>query len=61
MRREPERAALSLRSLRLALPTLALDIDTPDDLARLGETDRAIGQNTLSVYEQLRILEGTVG
>ncbi|MCH7838024.1 MAG: hypothetical protein IIC26_05890, partial [Chloroflexi bacterium] len=50
-----------LRSLRLELPTLALDIDTPDDLARLRETERAIGRNTLSVYEQLRILEGTVG
>ena len=53
--------AADLRSLRLELPTLALDIDTPDDLARLGETERAIGRNTLSVYEQLRILEGTVG
>lgn len=53
--------AADLRSLQLELPTLALDIDTPADLARLRETERAIGQNTLSVYEQLRILEGTVG
>ncbi len=53
--------AAGLRSLRLELPTLALDIDTPDDLARLRETDQAIGRNTLSVYEQLRILEGPIG
>ena len=53
--------AADLRSLRLELPTLALDIDTPDDLARLRETDRAIGRNTLDVYEQLHIIEGTVG
>ncbi len=53
--------AAGLRSLRLELPTLALDIDTPDDLARLRETDRAIGRNTLSVYKQLHILEGTIG
>ena len=53
--------AADLRSLQLELPTLALDIDTPADLARLRETKRAIGRNTLSVYEQLRILEGTVG
>ena len=53
--------AADLRSLQLELPTLALDIDTPADLARLRETERAIGRNTLSVYEQLHILEGTVG
>ena len=53
--------AADLRSLRLELPTLALDIDTPDDLARLRDTDRAIGQNTLSIYKQLHILEGTIG
>ena len=53
--------AADLRSLRLDLPTLTLDIDTPDDLARLRETDRAIGRHTLNIYKQLHILEGTIG
>lgn len=53
--------AAGLHSLRLELPTLALDIDTPDDLARLRETGRAIGRNTLNIYKHLHILEGTIG
>lgn len=49
-----------LWSLRLDVPALALDIDTPEDVDRLravAESDRAaVGRNTLAVLESLGLL-----
>ena len=45
-----------LRSLRLELPGLTLDIDTPEDLARLratAEEGRSLGAHTAAALEQL--------
>jgi 2-phospho-L-lactate guanylyltransferase len=52
-----------LRSLRLDLPALALDIDTPDDLARLRaavEAGRAVGRNTLATLVRLGLVAESV-
>ena len=52
-----------LQSLRLDLPNLAFDLDTPEDLAQLRRTateGRPVGIQTLTTLTQLGLLSGQV-
>ena len=51
-----------LRTLRLDLPALAFDIDTPEDFARLRdivERSEAVGQNARKLFETISQTAGT--
>lgn len=57
-RHEDEARSAGLRAVRLDLPGLAFDIDTPDDLARLRETAArgdTVGRHTREVLEGLAV------